>query len=45
MPYKIFLCATFILINFQVILRENSSIPVGKSKFEREDTEVIRESF
>lgn len=40
-----FLCASFVFIYSQVILRENSSIPVGKSKFEREDTEVIRESF
>lgn len=37
-----FLCATFIWIDSQVILRENSSISVGKRKFEREDTEVIR---
>lgn len=40
-----FLCATFIWIDSQVILRENSSVSVGKRKFEREDTEVIRESF
>lgn len=42
-----FLCATVILINSQVLLRENSSISVGKSKFEREDIEVslIREFF
>lgn len=40
-----FLCAIFISIDSQVILRETSSIPVRRSKFEREDTEVIRVFF